>query len=94
MDEQELARLKEEKDAAKAALKATQRKNDPQLVAYARELRDRWQEHVAPGSEFAGMIEKRQRGKYDVGRLLAAVNADGVAPVVDANHGVKRLDAA
>jgi len=71
-DGAELARLEREKAAAKKALKAAQRKNDPQLVAYARELRDRWQEQVAPGSTFAAMIEAKQHGQYHVARQLAA----------------------
>ena len=44
------------------------RKNDPKLVAAARELRDRWLEQVnAPGGEnlLAGC------GKYDVSRAIA-----------------------
>lgn len=76
-DEAEVARLEAEKAAAKKALKAAQRKNDPELVAYARELRDRWQEHVAPGSELAKKIESKQRGRYAVGRLLDECTEDG-----------------
>ncbi|XAL99568.1 GNAT family N-acetyltransferase [Phycisphaeraceae bacterium D3-23] len=41
-----LLRIQEEKDAAKQALKQAQRKSDPELVAFARDLRDRWQECV------------------------------------------------
>lgn len=66
-DEAEVARLEAQKAAAKKALKAAQRKNDPELVAYARELRDRWQEHVVAQP---GMLEDKQRGRYVVGRLL------------------------
>jgi len=40
-------------------------KNDPKLVAAARELRDRWLEHVNTTPLLAA-------GKYDVGRALAA----------------------
>ena len=60
------------KAAAVAKLKEAQKRNDPQLLAYARELRDKWQEHVAPGSEGARRLEQRQRGKYDVVRALEA----------------------
>lgn len=67
--EAELERIKHEKDAAKKALKASQRKNDPELVAYARELRERWQEHVGANPM---MIEDKCRGRYAVGRLLNA----------------------
>ena len=50
---------------AKASLR---RKNDPKLVAAARELRDRWLERVnAPGDEAA----LPSRGKYDVSRALS-----------------------
>lgn len=92
IDDKELERLKAEKVAAKAALKAAQRKNDPELVAYARELRDRWQEHVAASP---GMIEDRQKGKYAAARLLSAGHAEGTCELNDdANPIVKRLDAA
>ena len=70
-DEAELARVEAEKAAAKRALREAQRRNDPELVAYARELRDRWQEHVGPGGKLAGMIEAKAAGRYEVGRLLA-----------------------
>ncbi|WP_221435423.1 hypothetical protein [Algisphaera agarilytica] len=100
-DEAELARLEAEKAAAKQALRAVQRKNDPELVAYARELRDRWQEHTAPGSELGRMIESKGRGRYAVGRLLeggvsggdSANNGERVVRVVEAEgtQEVKRL---
>jgi hypothetical protein len=41
-------------------------KNDPRLVAAARELRDRWLEHVN-----SGQVTLEGDGKYDVGRALA-----------------------
>jgi hypothetical protein len=47
------------------AEKAAKPKFDPKLEAYARELRDRWQERVA---EEPWMVESR--GKYDVTRQL------------------------
>lgn len=58
-----------EAEAAKAKLKAARRKNDPTLVAHARELRDKWQEHVASNP---AMIEDKAAGKYDVSRTLGA----------------------
>ncbi|MEM6457917.1 MAG: hypothetical protein AAF710_00835 [Planctomycetota bacterium] len=71
-DAAELARIEAEKAAAKKALREAQRRNDPELVAYARELRDRWQEHVGSNGAGAGLIEDKQRGRYAVGRLLEA----------------------
>jgi hypothetical protein len=45
-------------------------KNDPRLVAAARELRDRWLEHVNGGGE-----ELLPTGKYDLTRALPAPKA-------------------
>jgi hypothetical protein len=42
-------------------------KNDPRLVAAARELKDRWLEHVNGGGE-----DLLPTGKYDVTRVLPA----------------------
>jgi GNAT superfamily N-acetyltransferase len=44
-------------------------KNDPKLIAAARELRDRWLEQVN-----AGAILPQGRGRYDVGRQLTAAS--------------------
>lgn len=93
----ELARIKADKDSAKQALKAAQRKSDPELVAYARELRDRWQECVVNQPR---MLAGKQRGKYDVSRLIERAQAqeaeviEVVAEVVSNIAAVKRLDAA
>jgi hypothetical protein len=76
--------------------KRARRQTDPQLLAFSRELRDRWQEAVAPGSEGAALLEDAGRGKYDVGRLLSGgCAADEVSmrrEPIDA-AAVKRLDA-
>jgi hypothetical protein len=48
-------------------------KNDPKLIAAARELRDRWLEQV--NADGAGRIEARQ-GKYDVSRQLQPPASD------------------
>lgn len=56
------------KAEATAKLKAAQKKHDPALLAYARELRDKWQEHVATDAGRA-MLEGRTAGKHDVLRL-------------------------
>jgi hypothetical protein len=48
-----------------------QAKNDPALVAKARELRDRWMDRLNSGAALAG------EGKYDVSRALTAANGDG-----------------
>jgi hypothetical protein len=45
--------------------KKPKRKNDPRLVAAARELKDRWLEHVN-----AGELLIEGAGKYDVTRVL------------------------
>ena len=96
----EIERIKREKAAAKKALKEAQRRNDPELVAFARELRDRWQEHVAPGGAGERMLEDKQRGKYAVGRLIecgvSGVGAES-PQIVEVDNaleldGVKRLD--
>jgi hypothetical protein len=48
--------------------KKPKRKNDPKLVAAARELKDRWLEHVnTVGEDLLGC------GKYDVTRALPDV---------------------
>ena len=47
--------------------KKPKRKNDPKLVAAARELRDRWLEHVNGGGALLA-----SEGKYDVARVLPA----------------------
>jgi hypothetical protein len=89
-DDAALARLEAEKAAAKKALKDAQRKNDPELVAYARELRDRWQEHVSTGGAGVGMIENKQRERYRVGRLIAQTSNEEN----EKHEPIKRLDAA
>jgi hypothetical protein len=48
----------------------TKVKSDPKLVAAARELRDRWLEHVNSGGE-----QLVSRGKYEVSRALPAPTA-------------------
>jgi hypothetical protein len=52
-------------------------KNDPKLVAAARELRDRWLEHVNSG---ATLIESV--GKYDVTRALPDATSPAPAPAL------------
>ncbi|XAL98306.1 hypothetical protein OT109_11920 [Phycisphaeraceae bacterium D3-23] len=81
------------KEAEKAAQKKVSKKNDPQLVAMARELRDRWQEHVVAQP---GMIEDRRQGKYDVSRLIEASppQVEAVEIVSEVQAEPKRLDAA
>lgn len=81
------------KEAEKAAQKKVSKKNDPRLVAMARELRDRWQEHVAVQP---GMIEDRRQGKYDVSRLIEASpqQAGSVEIASEVQPKPKRLDAA
>ena len=66
---------KKRKKAKRVALK-----NDPRLVAAARELRDRWLEKVA---DEPGLIEAGEGAKYNVARRLEAgtVTAAGLALV-------------
>jgi hypothetical protein len=53
-------------------------KNDPRLIAAARELRDRWLERVnAPG----GATSLPSNGKYDVNKALAGPGVDVVATI-------------
>ncbi|XAL99591.1 hypothetical protein OT109_18675 [Phycisphaeraceae bacterium D3-23] len=100
----EKARIKEEKRAAKREAKQQRRRTDPELLAYSRELRDRWQEAVtaqpglllppgsAPGSQGAG--------KYDVSRLIAGPSPGVVDRTValeivsEVVPDARRLDAA
>ena len=51
-------------------------KNDPRLVAAARELRDRWLEEVN-----AGRFLPASNGKYDVSKALAAPTVEVVATI-------------
>jgi hypothetical protein len=59
--------MAEAKREAKAAAKAARRKSDPRLLAFSRELRDRWAEAVAARP---GLIGLGCRGKYELGRRL------------------------
>jgi hypothetical protein len=53
-------------------------KNDPKLVAAARELRDRWLERVnAPG----GATSLPSSGKYEVTKALAGPSVEVVATI-------------
>lgn len=87
--EAEVAHLEAEQAAAKAELKAAQRKNDPELVAYARELRDRWQEHI---TDQPHLLEHKHQPRYHVSRLLDTP-ASPSDPHVDPKP-VRLLDAA
>ncbi|MEM9751755.1 MAG: GNAT family N-acetyltransferase [Planctomycetota bacterium] len=78
-----------QKRAALEALKAERRKNDPAMVAMARELRDKWQEQSAQGGLVAGWLAERSAGKYDVGRVLA----DGARGAAENSDGPQRLAA-
>ncbi|MEM1099357.1 MAG: hypothetical protein AAGH92_11280 [Planctomycetota bacterium] len=78
-----------QKRAALDALKAERRKNDPAMVAMARELRDKWQEQSAQGGLVAGWLADRSAGKYDVGRVLE----DGSGGAAESADGPQRLAA-
>ena len=64
--------LKEKKKAVRKATKKAQKKRakayDPRMLAFSRELRDRWQEEVLmdPGL----LLGVAEEGKYDVRRLV------------------------
>jgi hypothetical protein len=66
-----------EKSARKPKEKKPKAKNDPRLVAAARELKDRWLEHVN-----AGGASIEASGKYDVRRVLPGSPSAGVGPDV------------
>jgi hypothetical protein len=70
-----------EKKQAKVREKKRKAKNDPTLLAAARELRDRWLENL--NSENAGLIGL---GKYDVSRELPEV----IGQTTTARLGVRR----
>lgn len=93
-------RIKEEKREAKREAKKARRKTDPEMLAFSRELRDRWQEHVTAEP---GLLLDRQAGKYDVTRLIAPASGSGEVAgaigdpgVADSGGGVipeaRRLD--
>ena len=70
----------QEKTAKPKPEKKPRAKNDPRLVAAARELRDRWLEQVnaAPSSLLA-------QGKYDVSRALEGKTIAMTGTVIDGN---------
>ena len=61
----EQAKTPERATVVPAAAKRVRAKNDPKLVAAARELRDRWMERVNSGE-----CDALTAGKYDVGRVM------------------------
>jgi len=69
------------------------KKNDPRLVAAARELRDRWMEQVAAQPGLLAEAGQCSGGKYAVGRLVAGGGADRIEATADVKV-VRRLDAA
>ena len=63
-------------------------KNDPKLVAAARELRDRWLEQAAASP---GLIEQSANGKYAVARKVERLTrASGVLPMDQAGGNEPR----
>ncbi|MEM9415838.1 MAG: hypothetical protein AAGA29_10225 [Planctomycetota bacterium] len=90
---------RQQKEARKRAQAEVSKKNDPRLVAMARELRDRWLEYVAaqPGMVGGGVGGGGRIGKYDISRRIegCSVHEEGARAVeVVETVGVKRLDAA
>jgi hypothetical protein len=84
----EIAKAKEEKKKAKAERPKPPRfKNDPKLVAAARELRDRYTEQINAGL----LLPPSACGKYDVSRAL-----EHAPTVMKVGHdpGARLLDAA
>ena len=61
-------------DEKKPRARKAKSKNDPRLVAAARELRDRWLEHV----NVDGGADLVSDGKYDLTRGVAGVRGCGV----------------
>ena len=59
---------KQRKRAKKKEERVRLKTNDPELCAFSRELRDRWQEAV---EQRPGLIESAARPRYEVGRLIA-----------------------
>ncbi|MEO1236714.1 MAG: hypothetical protein AAFX76_08000, partial [Planctomycetota bacterium] len=66
--------IADRKRAAKAAAKAARRKSDPRLLAFSRELRDRWSEAITARPELIGLGCQM---KYDLGRRLENDAAGG-----------------
>ncbi|MEM1445718.1 MAG: hypothetical protein AAGF84_06675 [Planctomycetota bacterium] len=67
------AEAKRKKAAKRKAERERLKTNDPALCAYSRELRDRWSEATAPGTEGARLLEAMASGgRFAVARALAA----------------------
>jgi hypothetical protein len=77
------AAVEEKKAEPKPREKKPKRKNDPKLVAAARELRDRWLEHVN-GAGGAGETLIEGAGKYDVTRQRQLTAAATHTPLLPA----------
>ncbi|MEM9881543.1 MAG: GNAT family N-acetyltransferase [Planctomycetota bacterium] len=75
--------LAERKRAAKAAAKAARRKSDPRLLAFSRELRDRWGEAVSGRPELIGLGCEQ---KYELGRLVEGDFATGIGFALPMPH--------
>ncbi|MEO0587775.1 MAG: hypothetical protein AAF078_09060, partial [Planctomycetota bacterium] len=71
--EQDKQRAIEQRRAVKAAARRQAKKNDPKLEAFARELRDRWQEQIAHQPQLVG-----HNPKYAITR--EALRASGAKP--------------
>ena len=69
--------------------KRVKQKADPKLVAFARELRDRWQEAV---EREPGMVGLGCEGKYDMGRWLEDGGTGARVPRELEAEGMKMLD--
>lgn len=82
----------EKKRAREAAREQVAKKNDPRLVAMARELRDRWLEQVAaqPGMLEGASGGTSGGGKYEVGRLVAGMPGGEVRRTVTAQQQARR----
>ena len=62
---------KQKKDAGETPTPRKKQKNDPKLVAAARELRDRWLERV---NDDPAMLQGGSQGKYEVSRLIESTS--------------------
>lgn len=80
----------EQKKAAKKKEPKPRFKNDPQLVAAARELRDRYTEQINAGL----LLPPSACGKYDVSRQLEGAPSFRDAMKVEQSGEVRLLDAA
>ncbi|MEM1098656.1 MAG: hypothetical protein AAGH92_07700 [Planctomycetota bacterium] len=85
------AEAKRKKAAKRKAERARLKTNDPALCAYSRELRDRWAEATAPGTEGARLLAAAEAPRFDVARSLGVDEARASVFLDAASEGMDAL---